>query len=178
MTLGLAPAVPYDRDMRRVLLLLIATTLLAACAGGADETSQEARLPEDPLELPEYDLERYRALIETLRGTPVVVNFWGSWCPPCEEEAPHLATVSKEYEGEVQFLGVDIVDTREEARAFIRRYGWEYPSVFDPPAAIRDGLGYVGQPITLIYDRNGELAWDKTGTIDADELREQIANVL
>jgi len=164
--------------MRRVLLLASVTMLVAACGGGPENAMQEVRLPEDPLELPEYDLERYHALIDTLEGKPVVVNFWGSWCPPCEDEAPHLAEVSEEFEGQVQFLGVDIVDSREPAREFIRRYGWAYPSIFDPPAAIRDGLGYVGQPITLIYDRDGELAWNKTGTINADELREQIANVL
>ena len=162
--------------MRRLPLLLILTALLAACA--PDGASTRARLPADPLELPEYDLERYHALIDTLEGTPVVVNFWGSWCPPCEDEAPHLAAVSKEHEGSVQFLGVDILDAREPAREFIRRYGWEYPSIFDPLAAIRDGLGYVGQPITLIYDREGELAWNVTGAIDAEMLREQIANVL
>ena len=168
---------PYHRDMRRVLLLFTATVLLAACSGGPEQP-QQARLPGSPDELPAYDLDRYRALIETLEGTPVVVNFWGSWCLPCVEEAPHLAAVSKEHEGSVQFLGVDILDYREPAREFIRRYGWEYPSIFDPPAAIRDGLGYVGQPITLIYDREGELAWEVTGTIDAEILREQIANVL
>ncbi len=168
---------PYDRHVRRLLALLTASVLLVACAGRG-EPAEQATLPADPYELPEYDLERYRLLIDSLKGTPVVVNFWGSWCPPCEEEAPHLATVSKEYEGEVQFLGVDIVDAREPAREFMRRYRWTYPSLFDPTAAIRDGLGYVGQPITLIYDRQGELAWDITGTIDADVLREQIENVL
>ena len=164
--------------MRRVLLLVSMTAFLAACGGGPERPAAEGRLPEDPFELPEYDLEQYHALIDSLEGTPVVVNFWGSWCPPCEDEAPHLAEVSKEYEGEVQFLGVDIVDAREPAREFIRRFGWEYPSIFDPSAAIRDGLGYVGQPITLVYDAAGELQWDKTGTIDADELRTQIENVL
>ena len=163
--------------MRRVLLLLTATVLLAACSG-RQEQPQEARLPSNPDELPAYDLERYRALIETLEGTPVIVNFWGSWCPPCEDEAPHLAAVSKEHEGAVQFLGVNMLDSLEPAREFIRRYGWEYPSIFDPFAVIRDGLGYVGQPITLIYDREGELVWNVTGTIDAETLREQIANVL
>jgi thiol-disulfide isomerase/thioredoxin len=177
VTSGVVPAVPYDRQMRRLLALLTASVLLAACGSGGEPVA-EATLPTDPHELPEYDLERYRMLVETLEGTPIVVNFWGSWCPPCEDEAPHLATVSKEYEGEVQFLGIDIVDAREPAREFIRRYGWTYPSLFDPTAAIRDGLGYVGQPITLIYDRLGELVWDKTGTIDAGELREQIENVL
>jgi thiol-disulfide isomerase/thioredoxin len=169
--------VPYDREVHRLLAVVTASMLLVACGGERDQ-AQEATLPSDPYELPDYDLERYRALIESLKGTPIVVNFWGSWCPPCEDEAPHLATVSKEYEGEVQFLGVDIVDARGPAREFIRRYGWPYPSLFDPPAAIRDGLGYVGQPITLIYDREGELVWDTTGTIDADVLREQIENVL
>ncbi len=142
-----------------------------------EDVAQNRRPAAPGFALPRLDTRGDLAL-SSLRGKVVLVNFWASWCPPCEDEAPHLAEVSEEYAGEVQFLGVDIVDAREPAREFIRRYGWGYPSVFDPSAAIRDGLGYVGQPITLVYDREGELAWDKTGTIDADELREQIENVL
>ena len=161
-----------------MVLVLAIAVVAVSCGGSGGAPVGEARLPDDPAALPEYDLARYEALLATLHGTPVVVNFWGSWCPPCEEEAPHLAEVSREFAGRVQFLGVDILDAREPAREFIRRYGWEYPSLFDPRGAIRDGLGYVGQPITIVYDREGRIAWDKTGTIDADELRERVSAVL
>ena len=167
--------------MRRALLIALgAACVLTACAGRPDRAGEESGpvLPEDRLALPTYDLAAYETLLDRLRGTPVVVNFWGSWCPPCEAEAPGLAEVSSEFQGRVQFLGVDILDARPAARQFILRFDWQYPSVFDPDGAIRDGLGYVGQPITLIYDREGELVWEHTGTITAELLREQIAAVL
>lgn len=168
--------------MRRlVTFVALAAALLAGCAGEQprnDTSGDEQLLPEERLDLPEYDLATYRALIAELKGTPVVVNIWGSWCPPCEAEAPELAEVSEELEGEVQFLGVDILDSRAPARDFILKHDWQYPSLFDPRGAIRDGLGYVGQPITLIYDRDGELAWEWNGTVTAELLRREIRKVL
>ena len=170
--------------MRPALVATLAGgILLAACAeaGPAPQTAPGGKatlLPEDRLALPEFDLATYQSLIVELRGTPVVVNVWGSWCPPCTVEAPDLATVSREFEGRVQFLGVDILDARAPARAFILRYDWQYPSVFDPTGAIRDGLGYVGQPITLLYDREGKLVFEWNGVITADLLRKEIRKVL
>jgi thiol-disulfide isomerase/thioredoxin len=169
--------------MRRALVPFVATAiLLSACAEPQADGSGGGRtgslLPESRLALPTFDLPGYEALLEELRGRPVVVNFWGSWCPPCEAEAPGLADVSSEFEGRVQFLGVDILDAREPARDFILRYDWQYPSVFDPSAGIRDGLGYVGQPITLLYDAEGSLVFEWNGLIGEDQLRREIRNVL
>ena len=174
-------------SMRRpIAVVLIASTLLAACGRdtvGKSSGSPSARragalLPSDRLALPRYDLATFRALLAELRGTPVVVNVWGSWCPPCMEEAPDLAVVSKEFEETVQFLGIDILDEREAARDFILRYDWQYPHVFDPRGEIRDGLGYIGQPITVIYDVNGDVAFEWNGVINADRLRNGIRKVV
>jgi thiol-disulfide isomerase/thioredoxin len=168
--------------MRRVLVTTVTLgLLLAACA--AERTSQPGNgsrplLPEDRLALPTFDLPRFRALLGELRGTPVVVNFWGSWCPPCAAEAPGLAAVSSRYDGRVQFVGVDILDARAPARDVILSFDWRYPSVFDPNGAIRDGLGYVGQPITLIYDRSGSLTFEWNGLIDEKLLEREIRKVL
>jgi thiol-disulfide isomerase/thioredoxin len=156
--------------------------VLAACGGvGQDSGSGSGTrplLPADRLALPEYGLAQFEELLGELRGRPAVVNFWGSWCPPCRQEAPDLRTASEEFDGRVQFLGVDILDNRQAAREFIREFDWGYPSVFDPEAEIRDGLGYVGQPITLIYDARGRLAFDIVGTVTLELLREEIRGVL
>jgi thiol-disulfide isomerase/thioredoxin len=155
---------------------------LAACGGVGEEggagSGARPLLPADRLELPEYGLSQFEELLLELRGTPVVVNFWGSWCPPCRGEAPDLRAAAEEFEGRVQFLGVDILDNRQAAREFIREFDWPYPSIFDPEAEIRDGLGYVGQPITLLYDARGRLAFDLVGTVSAELLREEIRKVL
>ena len=160
--------------MRR--LAAMAILVLSACAGAAEPPA--ARLPSDRLALPQVDPAGYRAILSELRGTPVVVNFWGSWCEPCIEEAPDLAEVAREFEGRVQFLGVDVLDAREPARAFIRRFDWPYPSVFDPRDAIKADLGFLGQPITLVYDPSDEVAFEWVGAIDGERLRREIREVL
>jgi thiol-disulfide isomerase/thioredoxin len=168
------------------VLAIVAGLLLAACAdratpgsGGMAASSDSASLlPKNRLDLPSFDLAKYRALVEELRGTPIVVNFWGSWCPPCRVEAPGLARVAREFEGEVQFVGVNFLDTRESARSWILEFDWQFPSVFDPDGKIRDGLGYLGQPITIVYDRDGQVAFEWVGAISEDLLRKEIRKVL
>jgi thiol-disulfide isomerase/thioredoxin len=161
-----------------------ALVLMAGCgrAGAPAAVEPDARpaslLPVDRVELPEFDFASFQALLLELRGTPVVVNIWGSWCPPCQVEAPDLALVSREFEGGVQFLGVDILDDRQAARDFILAFDWPYPSVFDPDGEIRDRLGYIGQPITVIYDRRGDVAFERAGTVTAGLLRSEIRKAL
>jgi cytochrome c biogenesis protein CcmG/thiol:disulfide interchange protein DsbE len=163
--------------VRRFLLVTLVMVGLASCGGGRS-LARDATLPVDRLALPDYDHERYRALLATLKGKPLVVNFWGSWCPPCRDEAPHLAELAREYDGTVQFLGVDIVDDKPSAREFILEFDWPYPSIFDPRDTIRTELGLIGQPITIVYDAEGRTAWTKVGATDADELREHLEAVL
>jgi len=177
--------------LRRLALLGSIAFVVAACGGepgglgGASAAAVPARnatraplLPTDAVELPEFDLETYRELLGQLRGTPVLVNFWGSWCGPCRAEAPDLAAAHREFGNRVQFLGVDLLDARESARAFMAEFGWRYPSLFDPPAAIRDGLRLLGQPATLFYDADGALVDRWVGPISRDELRSRLTAIM
>jgi thiol-disulfide isomerase/thioredoxin len=167
--------------MRRWLVLAAAAALLLASCGervAGPAPTAAPLLPKNRLALPEFDLVQFQALLEQMRGTPVVVNIWAAWCPPCRVEAPGLATVAREFEGRVQFLGVDILDNREDARTFILEFDWPYPHVFDPDGEIRDRLGYIGQPVTIIYDREGTLVFEWEGVITEDMLRREIRKVI
>jgi len=135
-------------------------------------------VPSSPAELPDVSPEGFQALLATLRGKPVVVNIWASWCGPCILEAPVLAAKAKQYSGKVQFLGVDIIDHRPPAREFIQRFGWPYPSVFDPTGAIRDSLGLIGQPHTVIYDASGTQVFVWSGAISEATLDEELSKVV
>ena len=161
--------------------VLLGFALLAVACGnpGPPSGSDGSEIDlDDPVQLPTVDFDGYQALLGDLRGSPVVVNIWAAWCGPCRLEAPGLSAAAKRYRGRVQFLGVDILDGREAARAFIREFDWTYPSLFDPPGEIRDRLGYFGQPVTLFYDAQGELAFDWNGSIPEDILDEQIRMLL
>jgi thiol-disulfide isomerase/thioredoxin len=166
---------------RRILLWCsLAVALIAASAcGGADNPTVgdgvvAARLPSSPTALPAFDPAQFRALLRRLQGRPVVVNIWASWCGPCVAEAPDLAQAAREYRGRVQFLGIDIQDHLAPARAFVRRFGWSYPSVFDATGAIRDDLGLIGQPNTVVYDSTGAKVFVTSGPVTLDALRPEL----
>lgn len=164
---------------RRIILLILGWALLAAACGSSDGSGAgAARLPSDPEALPEFTLTNFQQMLTTLHGTPVLVNFWASWCGPCREEAPLLASADQTYGDRVQFVGVDIIDARGSARAFMRESGWTYPSVFDPTGAIRDGLGLIGQPVTLFYDADGNLVDRWLGPLSRSALRSGLQSIL
>lgn len=109
----------------------------------------------------------------SLTGTPVrfaryrdkivVLNFWGSWCPPCRDEAPTLEVVSQQYGAKgVSFLGDDVADTPANALAFDRSAGITYPSVNDPGYAVVADFSQVAPisdtPTTVVVDRTGHVA--------------------
>jgi thiol-disulfide isomerase/thioredoxin len=110
----------------------------------------------------------------------VVVNLWGSWCGPCREEAPTLAKVARRFDHRVQFLGVDEADpSRVPAREHIRDFGLPYPSVSDPTRSVLTGLGYLGPPITLVFDAHGKRVETFTGPIRrASDLERAVRSVL
>lgn len=166
--------------LRRSALVLVAVALVSSACGddGSSTDPGSSLLPSDPAALPAFDLASYRSLLRELEGTPVLVNFWASWCGPCRLEGPHLATAHARYGDRVQFLGVDILDSRGSAREFMLEMGWTYPSVFDQNGAIRDGLGLIGQPVTLFYDARGELVETWVGPIGEAELAERLDRIV
>jgi thiol-disulfide isomerase/thioredoxin len=135
-------------------------------------------LPAGPCDLPTFDLTRFQQLLGQLRGTPVVVNVWGSLCGPCIYEAPQLAGVARRYEGRVQFIGVDTNDLRPLARGFILKHGYPYPSVFDPDRSVLNGLKLRAPPDTLIFDASGKQVFLQPGPITEKILVRELANLI
>ncbi len=109
------------------------------------------------------------------RGKVVVLNFWGSWCVPCREEASTLSVVAAQYQPSgVSFLGVDVRDTTASAEAFAHSFHITYPSVSDPSSVITLDFTAVvpiaGTPTTLVIDRTGHIAGAVFGTVTYPEL--------
>jgi thiol-disulfide isomerase/thioredoxin len=177
--------VPRGLRRSRPMSILVAaaallTILAGACSSGSTQPGPLPRrslLPSSPTALPEFDPARFQELLSQLRGKPVVVNIWASWCGPCIVEAPGLARAARDYQGRVQFLGVDVLDQRAAAQAFIRKYGWTYPSVFDPTGAIRNDLGFVGQPVTVVFDSSGKRVFTGSGAVSESQLRKELNKV-
>jgi thiol-disulfide isomerase/thioredoxin len=116
-----------------------------------------------------------RLSFSSYHGQVVLLNFWGSWCPPCRAEAPVLAAVATKYRpAGVTFLGVDERDTAAGAEAFERGFGLTYPSVSDPSSAIALDftvrVPLAGTPTTLVVDRTGRIAGAVFGPVTYSEL--------
>ena len=106
-----------------------------------------------------------------LRGQVVVVNFWASWCIPCEQEAAELENTWRRYKDKgVVFIGVDYVDTETAAKAFMQRFDITYPNGPDLGTRISQAYRIKGVPETYVVDKTGRLAFVKIGPFQAGEM--------
>ncbi len=129
----------------------------------------------DPLPSIELDyIDGDTANLRDLQGTPTVINFWASTCPPCLAEMPDLEQVSQDLSPEVQFLGVDVQDTEEDGRKMIERTGVTYPNARDPQAEIMSALGGTALPRTILVNSEGVIVESHNGAITAEDLTDLI----
>lgn len=131
---------------------------------------------------PEFALRLYTGgeiRIGDLRGKPVVVNFWASWCPPCRQEAPLLERMAKEYrERGVVFVGVNVWDNDEDARRFLQEFGVSFPTGPDPRGQISIDYGVTGLPETFFIDRQGQVTHKWLGPVPEDRFRGLIEEIV
>jgi len=119
--------------------------------------------------------------LSELRGKVVVLNFWASWCKPCEQEAAELEEAWKLYEqdGKVIFFGADYVDTEPEARAYLKKFGITYSNGPDMGTKISQMFRIKGVPETYFIDQNGVLQYVKVGPFaSVDEIKTVIDGLL
>jgi cytochrome c biogenesis protein CcmG, thiol:disulfide interchange protein DsbE len=105
----------------------------------------------------------FDAQLRALRGHPVVVNMWASWCDPCQFELPFLQREAVRRAAEVAFLGINVADARSAAQRMAARYPMPYPSFEDPRDALFRRYGARGLPATAFYDARGKLAFVHQG---------------
>lgn len=114
-------------------------------------------------EIVDGGLPELESQLKKLRGYPVVVNAWASWCGPCRLEFPDFQAVSAERGDEVAFLGVNVYDNTAAADDFLAELPLPYPSISDPDQEIKRDLGLRGLPGTAFYDTEGELVYLRQG---------------
>jgi cytochrome c biogenesis protein CcmG, thiol:disulfide interchange protein DsbE len=121
--------------------------------------------------------DAFRARLRTLRGHPVVVNKWASWCGPCRSEFPFFQRLSVERGRRIAFLGVDGNDNEAAAKRFLRQLPVSYPSYKDPNLKVSAVFnGVQAFPSTAFYDRRGRLSFLHQGAYPTErKLAQDIA---
>ena len=162
------------------LLVIVAITLNKRQQGSVQPGE---KIPDFTLKL--YDGYQYEGKSEIklsdLRGKVVVLNFWASWCKPCEQEAADLQQAWSVYGpgGKVVFLGVDYVDTEPEARIYLQKYGINYATGPDLATRISQLFRTTGVPETYFIDKDGVLRYAKIGPFaSVGEINAQIQALL
>ena len=115
---------------------------------------------------PAFTLDRLDApgkvSLAAYRGKPVVLNFWGSWCKPCEQEAPLLESTWRRYRARgLVVLGIDFHDVKGAARDFVRDNGMSYPIAYDGPGNTLSDYGVIAAPETFFVAPNGKLVCER-----------------
>lgn len=109
--------------------------------------------------------------LEDHAGSPLVINFWASWCPPCRDESPGFERIWQKYrDSGVQFVGVDIQDTQEEAARYVEEFGLTFPNGRDPDGKITVEYGVIGLPVTFFIGANGVVEGRWVGAVPEDKL--------
>ena len=129
-------------------------------------------------QLAPVDAATFDGIVVGLRGKPIVVNVWASWCGPCRVEAPLLDRASEAYGEDVTFVGVASRDASGDARAFLDRYEISYTNLFDRDGSVRRRLGLRGFPTTYVFDRRGVLVATEVGGVTEQRLAAQLDDVL
>ena len=172
------------RPVARLLALFALVLTLAGCGEedppkGPDLPSQLeqltgappklARLHRQANQLLDGGPDAFKKQLEELRGYPIVINKWASWCAPCRAEFPTFARVAAKLGKRIAFLGVDGNDNDANAREFLDEYPVSYPSFKDPTLKIVELMkATFGFPATVFYDSKGEVAYLKHGPYRED----------
>ncbi|MDQ3987199.1 MAG: TlpA family protein disulfide reductase [Actinomycetota bacterium] len=184
---------PKTSPSKRILLWV---TIGAVLTGGLVLVLRPADKSGDPKPAPDFELPLLvggdTLSSRTLRGSPVVLNFFASWCLPCREEAPLLQRTYERYRNRgVKFVGVNIQDTEEDAKRFVKEFGITFPVIKDYDQELFRELRLLGLPQTVFITKDWTLSSVKTGdqlgsvggtatlgAITAEELTNQIEELL
>jgi len=170
------------------VVALLAATIVAALAGCGSSQPKSAARPADfkkaltgaprpiarlygqPARLLGGGPDAFRRQLAALRGHPVVVNKWASWCGPCRFEFPFFQRQALAHGKEIAFVGVDGEDSRDGARRFLARFPVPYPSFSDPHSEIAKVFhGDRAFPTTAYFDRKGGVEYVKQGGYASNE---------
>jgi cytochrome c biogenesis protein CcmG/thiol:disulfide interchange protein DsbE len=110
--------------------------------------------------------------LTSLRGKPVVLNFWSTWCEPCKLEHELLQQAARFYGEAVQFVGVVYQDSNENARAYLEQHGSAFPQLADPDSRVAIDFGVAGVPESFLLDASGVVMEKQAGVLNGQLLRD------
>jgi len=156
-----------------VLLALVRPTPEGAAIASGQASSGE---PAPAVEMTDFDGKQVILSSYADAGTPIVLNFWASWCPFCLAEMPDFERVSQATAGRVAFIGVNLQDDQALAKELAEETGVTYLLARDPQGVVYAAFGGIGMPTTVFVDASGIVREVVTGQMSESQLRSKIAD--
>ncbi len=171
----------------KLFTVLVTLVALAACShttsstnarGSSTSAPSVAKLGAQAPAFNEPTVSGTRLSMADLRGKPVYLNFFASWCPPCNEEAPDVNAVQRQFKGDgLQVVGVDILEDKKKAQLFVDQHHLIYPAVVDA-GALRDAYNINGMPVHVFIDRSGIVKKIEIGELSKAQMIADVKAVL
>jgi cytochrome c biogenesis protein CcmG/thiol:disulfide interchange protein DsbE len=167
-----------SRKLTLALVILASVALMAVLYAGFGRDPRAVPFMLQGQPAPAFSLVSLESgqpvTLESLRGRPIVMNFWASWCGPCKSEHPVLEWGARALKSQAQFVGVVFEDTEENARAFLSRYGASFQQLIDPRGTISVDFGVAGVPETYFIDAKGTITGKHVGPMDQLTLAQRV----
>ncbi|MCU0268586.1 MAG: TlpA family protein disulfide reductase [Acidimicrobiales bacterium] len=171
--------------MRRAVVIAAAVLVVLASATafavlGDLTTSSDAQGPAvaPPIDLPRLEDPDEVWRLADQRGTPVLVNFWASWCTPCRAEMPELQALVERSDGQIRAVGINLWDDAAAAKAFAEEVGVDYPLVLDRDGEVAQAYGITVVPSMVVIDDAGRVVGRASGKPTAAELERLVTDAL
>lgn len=159
-----------------LIVVCVAGSLLGIALAGSGSGPPAQAAPMAPaFRLPALAQSGQQVSLSSYAGKPLIVNFFSSWCPPCQQETPLLATFYRDEHGRVAMVGLDENDTMSNALSFTRAKGVSYPVGFDPQLTAASAYGVGGLPQTFFLDARHHIVDRVFGAVTQADLSKGIA---
>jgi cytochrome c biogenesis protein CcmG, thiol:disulfide interchange protein DsbE len=158
---------------------VMAALALTACAqGGKSTMAQAARVGAPAPDFSEASIPGPTLSLESLRGKAIYLNFFATWCPPCNEEAPAINALQRQYAASgLQVVGVDVLESARKAALFRQEHHLLYPAVVDQ-GTLRDAYRVNGLPVHVFIDRQGIVRNIVIGELSPAAMRADVERIL
>lgn len=174
---------------RKMLISIVVFLIFLAVAGSVYNYLSQSFNPDSRLNSKEVaatdftvlDTDGNEVQLSDYFGTPIVLNFWASWCGPCQREMPHFNKAYSEYKNKVTFLMVDMVngmgETTEKGKAYIADNEFTLPVFFDTEQDAASVYGITAIPQTIFIDKDGNIVSSYKGSLDEEKLLNGIESI-
>lgn len=147
------------------------------------DSSIQSEKPIEGFMAPDFtlsDVNGQQVTLSELRGKPVFINFWASWCPPCKEEMPYIQEAYTKYKDEVVFLGVNVTpgDSIEKATKFMDENGYDMPVIFDLDGEVSQLYRANSIPTSFFIDKEGVIQVRYTGPMSLQQIENYLNKIV